>query len=419
MKKALLASVLISSFAFADPIVLNDEFKRMVKQTKVGILQEQAYCYSENGQIQGYQPQRMQRIASVTKLLTTFLAAETTGLKKRYTTRFYIGKDSLHIEGGSDPYFEEDKLLVLMKTLNDLGYKSFNKVTFSKSFLFYDLALEEFEKITPEKTKARIEAYLKAGNGKFIRAQWAAVRKFATEEGIDLPEAAPSLSAKVVSISDENPLKQENPVVYVHQSRPLHAILKTMNVQSKNLVAENVYNEFSSIRTMATLLKDNGISPTTFTLYNGSGLPIITYKNNKENRVDNLATCETVLKVISLLSGSLAKQNLKLSDVVAVNGGKDLGSFRTRFKEYPETFEAVISKTGTLKHTSTLAGVLLTDSVIPFAILNTTASPSVARNLQDKFVSKMFDQLGTPAPEAYSKLSIFPWDGTDFLTPEP
>jgi D-alanyl-D-alanine carboxypeptidase len=122
---------------------------------------------------------------------------------------------------------------------------------------------------------------------------------------------------------------------------------------------------------------------------------------------------------VSLLSDSLAIQKLKLSDVMAVNGGKDLGSFRTRFKEYPETHEAVISKTGTLKHTSTLAGVLLTDSVVPFAILNTTTAPATARKLQDKFVSKMFDQLGTPAPEAYSKLSIFPWDGTDFLTTVP
>lgn len=419
MKKVILSSLFLSSVAFADPIILNDEFKVLVNKTKVGVLKEQAYCYSENAEVLGYQTQRLQRIASVTKLITSLMISESTNLHKKYQTRFYIGKDSLHIEGGSDPYFEEDKFLVLMKTLNDLGYKSFKKVTFSRGFLFYDLALEEFEKITPEKTKLRIEAYLKAGNSKFIKAKWNVVRKFAAEEGLVLAENAPSLTATSVGISDVNPLLSENALVYVHQSRPLHSILKTMNVQSKNMVAENIYNEASSIKPIAVLFKEKGISATTFAVYNGSGLPMITRKSNKENRLDNLATCETVLKVISLLDESLIKHKLKLSDVVAVNGGKDLGSFRTRFEDYPETHEAVISKTGTLKHTSSLAGVLLSDTKIPFAILNHTASPATARKLQDKFVARMFDQLGPAVPVSYTKISIFPWDGSEFLNPVP
>lgn len=419
MKKAIIASLLISSFAYADSARLNAEFSSLVSKTKVGVLKEQAYCYSQNGQVQGYQPQRMQRIASVTKLISSLMISETTNLHKRYSTKFYIGKEALHIEGGSDPYFEEDKFLILMKTLNDLGYKSFKKVTFSRNFLFYDLALEEYVKITPEKTKARIEAYLKAGNSKFIKPQWNMVKKFALEEGVDIGNVVPSLSTASVSISDVNPLANENTLVYVHQSRPLHSILKTMNVQSKNQVAENIYNEGSLLKPLSTLIKEKGIDAKTLMIYNGSGLPIITYKDRKENRLDNLATCETVLKFVTLLDESLKKHKLKLSDVVAVNGGKDLGSFRTRFEEYPETHEAVISKTGTLKHTSTLAGVLLTDSTVPFAILNHTAAPATARNLQDKFVARMFDQLGSAVPESYTKISIFPWDGTDFLKPLP
>lgn len=104
-----------------------------------------------------------------------------------------------------------------------------------------------------------------------------------------------------------------------------------------------------------------------------------------------------------------------LSDIVAVNGGEDLGSFRDRFKDYPETHEAVISKTGTLMHSSTLAGVLLINGKVPFAILNHTTSTSNAKKFQDSFVSRFFYHLGEATPMDYSKISIFPWDGTSAL----
>ena len=70
---------------------------------------------------------------------------------------------------------------------------------------------------------------------------------------------------------------------------------------------------------------------------------------------------------------------------------------------------------GTLKHTSSLAGVLMIENAIPFAILNHTSSSAAARSFQDKFVSRMFNNLGEATPIPYEKLSIFPWDETDFL----
>jgi D-alanyl-D-alanine carboxypeptidase len=100
---------------------------------------------------------------------------------------------------------------------------------------------------------------------------------------------------------------------------------------------------------------------------------------------------------------------------MAVSGGKDIGSFRDRFLDYPDLHESIISKTGTLKHTSSLAGILLINGDIPFAILNHTTNSAGARKFQDRFVSKMFDHLGVPTPLDYTKISIFPWDDSDFL----
>jgi len=109
------------------------------------------------------------------------------------------------------------------------------------------------------------------------------------------------------------------------------------------------------------------------------------------------------------LKDSVVKHNLALSDIIAVNGGKDLGSFRERFLKQPETHQAVISKTGTLAIASTLAGYLLIGDEIPFAILNNTAQTQAARNFQDQFVSRMFHHLGQSTPMDYQKISIFPY----------
>ena len=411
MKKLLVALILASTAVKADPTALNRDFKDLIARHKLGAASEQTYCYENQNIVNGYQPDKMQRIASVTKLLTTLMASETLNLNQTFKTRIYIGKDRLHIEGFLDPYFEEEKFLLLMKSLNDLGYTRFKQVSFDSNFLFYDLALGDYEVITPEKVRLRMAYYLNAKNKKNINATWKSIQKFASEEDVDISGSAPSLSAGTVILSNVNPLIGENPAIYIHESQPVHKILKSMNVMSKNLVAENLFNLTSKIKTFATLMKEKGVDAKTFSIVNGSGLPVI----NGKKRFDNLASCRMILKAVSLLSQSLSRHRLVLSDVVAVNGGLDLGSFRDRFEDYPETHEAVLSKTGTLKHTSSLAGMLLIGGEVPFAILNHTTNVASARKFQDAFVARMFDDLGAATPLVYSKISIFPWDGKDFL----
>jgi D-alanyl-D-alanine carboxypeptidase/D-alanyl-D-alanine-endopeptidase (penicillin-binding protein 4) len=411
MKKLFTLTFILTTQVGAQSGALTQEFKDQIQRSKLGPISEQAYCYSENGQIHGYQINKLQRIASLTKLFTTYLAAETLDLNQTFKTKIYIAKDHLHIEGGNDPYFEEDKLLILLKSLNDLGYKSFKKVTMSRSFLFYDLTLGSYKKVTPNESLQRLSFYFKSKNASGINQKWRAVKVFAQEEGIELTGMAPKITATLVSISDANPLLRENPIIYVHESKPLHALIKAMNVQSKNYLSHNIYDAGSKIKSFGALMKSKGVAESSFKIYNGSGLPNI----NGQTRTDNLATCNTVLKVIDLLTEKLESHGLILSDVVAINGGKDLGSFRERFEKYPETHEAVLAKTGTLKHTSSLAGVLSSQTLKPFAILNHSTSPITSRNFQDKFVARMFDYLGAAEPWDYEKISIFPWDGSYFL----
>jgi D-alanyl-D-alanine carboxypeptidase/D-alanyl-D-alanine-endopeptidase (penicillin-binding protein 4) len=412
MKGLILAIAFLSLNSWAsDPSTLIAEFKQIMISKKIGTVSEQAFCYQDGANVEGYQVNKLQRLASVTKVLTTYFASETQDLNRTFATKIYITADRLHIEGSRDPYFEEEKMLLLMRAINDLGYKQFKTVTFNKDFIFSDAALSSHMDITPAHTKSRLAYFLSAKSK--LSAVWAATRKFAEEEGYTIDATpAPSVSAATIEISDVNPLNKSNPIVYVHTSRPLHAILKSMNVMSKNMVAQHVFLESGRVKTFPTLMTENGIDVASFKIHNGSGLPI----KGKNTRVDNLCSCKTILNVISLLQTSLKKHNLELSQVMAVTGRKDLGSFRERFEKYPETDNAVLAKTGTLSVASALAGVMMIHDAIPFAIINHTSSSLSARSAQELVVSRMFHHLGEPTPIEYEKLSIFPVDQPDFLT---
>lgn len=413
MKRFLLLLHIISFPAFGQQSAdLISDFKTMVSRNSISPVAEQTFCYNQGEKVEGYQVDKLQRIASVTKLLSTYAASETLDLNKQYETKLYISGDKLHIEGSRDPYFEEEKLLLLMKALNELGHTAFKSITFDNNFIFSDVSLSSHQDITPVHTRSRLLAYLNKNNSKLLREKWLIAHAFAKEENVDLDKATiPRITALTVALSNTNPFADLAPTVYIHKSRPLHSILKAMNVMSKNIVAQNVYLESTRLKKFDTLMTEIGIDKKTYQIYNGSGLPVKTPNTRK----DNLASCRTVIKIIGLLGESLKKHNLVLSDVVAVNGGKDFGSFRERFGNYPETHEAVLSKTGTLMHSSTLAGVLLIGTEVPFAILNHTTKIANAKKFQDSFVSRLFYHLGEPTPMDYSKISIFPWDGTSAL----
>jgi D-alanyl-D-alanine carboxypeptidase/D-alanyl-D-alanine-endopeptidase (penicillin-binding protein 4) len=413
MKTFYFLTLFLSFHILAQDDLAVDYFKDLSERYGISPLSQQSFCYQTETRLIGHRQYQLQRIASLSKIFTTYLASENLDLRRQFRTKFYLTKSTLHIIGGEDPYFEEEKLLLLFKALNERGYHHFEKVTFSSEFHFYDLALGRYLKITPSHTRERLRFYLDKKNRSFINKQWSKIRVFAEEEGVKLSDDSPALSAGSVSLNNSLP-KDQVSEVFIHDSRPLHLIIKSMNVQSKNYVSENVYSMASRSKSLATLLDEQGISSETYSIQNGSGLPII----KAGSRVDNLSSCETMLKVINLLDKSIKKHDLSLSDILAINGGVDLGSFRERFKEFPETFQSVLAKTGTLKNASSLAGVMLTKEKIPFAILNHTTSTEAARHFQDNFVSKLFDVVGPMEPLIYSKISIFPWDDTAFLVPE-
>jgi D-alanyl-D-alanine carboxypeptidase/D-alanyl-D-alanine-endopeptidase (penicillin-binding protein 4) len=387
------------------------DFEGTLKEYKVSPLYEQSYCYQSGNTITGFQFDRSQRIASLTKIFTTLYASETQNLHRTFKTTVTVDGKRLHISGSNDPYFEEDNMLLLMQALNEKGYKNFDSVTFDKSFWFYDLGLSTFLRITPAETRSRLAFFFNLRNQSFLQNLWSDVLTFAEEEGVVIRNLTPPrISAKKVSVVEKNPIT--GGVTFVHISKPLHSILKSMNVMSKNHVAQNVYLESEKKVSVKDFIAAQNLKQ--IDIRNGSGLPI----EGGGSRFDNSASCRTVLKLLTLLEQSLKKHKLGLLDVMAINGGEDLGSFRNRFKKQPETHQAVMAKTGTIKNASSLAGFLSSDELHPFAILNHTSLVANAREFQDEFVARLFGDIGTPKPLVYTKLSTFPWDGEEFLKEE-
>src|SRR4051812_48535602 len=106
MKSAILFLILFSTAVFGQSDALTDEFLSNLSRYSITDKGQQAYCYQKAGAIQGYQVNRLQRIASVTKLITTFFAAELSDLNRRFETKIYIADGNMHIAGGDDPYWE-------------------------------------------------------------------------------------------------------------------------------------------------------------------------------------------------------------------------------------------------------------------------------------------------------------------------
>ena len=108
------------------------------QQLKVNALNpdSQSYCYTDaDGKLQGDNLNLRIRLASVSKIVTTFWAGETLGLNHTFDTKLYIKGNNLHIEGSYDPFMGDEKMFFLVSQLNDLGYTKFDTITFDKNVM--------------------------------------------------------------------------------------------------------------------------------------------------------------------------------------------------------------------------------------------------------------------------------------------
>lgn len=356
---------------------------------------DQAYCYSDDrGQVQGKNLDTRIRLASVSKLLTSLWAIEKLGINYKYETKLFIKGKNLHIEGSLDPFLGNEKMFFLLSQLNDLGFTKFDTITFDKVIQINpnaEIYSDQYPLITRASNARYLKMYFNTKNwSSELKAQYARVRgldnkgRFREVVQFEIGEA------KYV---DANPYEHDEEVKKLTLSSPeLYKYLKEINVQSNNYAAQTIFLKLGGTLKFEKFLSDR-YSKTSDSIYfyTGSGLPVVI----DGKRHDNYGTCAIVIELIAALKESAERQGHLLEDILAVPGS-DGGTFNNR--TFPAIYKnSFLAKTGTLVHTSTLAGAMSTVKGFSFyGIFNQSTDIEGSQTVQNNMIESLMTEMGGP-----------------------
>lgn len=323
-----------------------------------------AFCYvEENGAVTGVNPDQPVKIASVMKTLTTLWAVEKYGPHFEYGTKIYYqaSNGEMHISGARDPFFDRDRIYLLISDLNRLGIKKINRLTIDGNFL-YNPDLFEFEykpamwnaymytEAHADQPLGRVNLKEKMASA-FNTDQWwkdkrARYGQTKAKNPTSNMVAVPEMTTAVVDLVPGNPLAGKPGVVVLEtKSRPLMHYLKKMNIHSLNASADELFYSMGGASAFTKFLTDKyRMGGDAVDIHTGSGLPL----HNPRN--DSSMSCSAVVRLIRRLDVVLESQGLDMADVMMVSG-LDAGA------TYKDGSQALVVKTGTLNGVKNLAGV--------------------------------------------------------------
>ena len=429
---ALLALLLNANNTFSSEVKLSPSDFWTKTQKDFNILgNTHSFCYQdENGKIQGVNPHMKVRLASVSKLYTTLWAIDKLGSDFEYESKFHYDGKNLHIEGSLDPVYSDRKLFFIISQLNNLGIKEIETLSFDKNLNVFTRA-EWYSgviiKMTPERTKQNLKDFLNTSTWNRLKQ---AYKNFvaATPDTIidelqirkDLDDI--ELKVKEVKFVEKNPMENrpETYQVYSHLSPIMAKYLKVMNVRSNNYYADQIFDKLGGMQEFnkyynelveetypnyETMRKGFLKGEATVQFQTGSGLD----SKKDGSRFDNYSTCAITLEMVKKLKIKIEEQEKEVKKIVAVPG-TDLGTFRKRLRG-ERTKNSMLLKTGTLRNTSALAGILKSKNLenIYFGVFHQlTGWKGNAKMVQNKMAIKLIDHYGGPNNFEYSGEFFFP-----------
>ncbi len=392
--------------------------------------QYHGFCFTDSkGAIKGSNPHMKVRLASVSKVITTLWAVDELKPDYSYKTKFYLKDKHLHIEGSKDPLFSNRKLFFLLSQLNNLGIEELDKITFSndlKIFTNAEYYSGKIIKISKARSARNLKDYFHTPGWNRLKAAYKDFIKYTPKSVIEKLQIRSSLddlklTVKQVSFSAENPFKDDPSATkeYTHLSPEIAKYLKIMNIKSNNYIADQVFEKLGGetkfdkwVKTYTdkhfpdykSYRKKFSKKEESIKLFTGSGLDDL----RSAKRVDNFATCGIVVRLIEELKEKVEDYNKTIQQIVAVPGS-DAGTFRKRLRS-PRLKNTMVAKTGTLFHTSALAGMINgKDANHFFGIFHQLrGSKANAKMVQNKIVTKMVDDFGGPQKFDYNKEYFFP-----------
>lgn len=374
----------------------------------------QTYCFTnQKGEVEGQNIDIRVRLASVSKLLTSLWAIDTLGVHHQYKTKLFIKNNSLHISGSFDPFFGNEKVFYMLSQLNELGYSSFDTITFDKNLIVYPTAqthTDIYPDITPTSVAKNLNMYFNTNTwGKSFRAEYKRIASL-SKKGKFKDQI--QFTVKAVKFVESNPMENDaNARVLTYTSPELNKYLKEINIQSNNYASHTIWLHlggevaFNNFLSDAFKLDENKIH-----FFTGSGLPTMVNGERK----DNYATCSVILTLLAELKLSIEKQDMTVEDLIAVPGS-DAGTFRNR--TFPSDLKnSFVAKTGTLTHVSTLAGIMSSQNGYSFfGVFNQTPIVANAKNIQNIMVESIMNDLGGPLAFNYESRDFHTYDGNQII----
>lgn len=422
-KKSLIALSLMATLQGAYGSQVVPKFLSLNKEFKINP-DSQAFCYRDRtGELFGHNTHKKVTIASVSKLITSLWAIEEMGADYRYPTKFYLKGKKLHISGSLDPVYSHGKLFFLLAQLNNQGVTELEEITFDRNLRVYTKAERYLGKIltvTPARTAANLRDFWHTPEWNKLKPfynDFARMTPQSLRDHLSLPDTWEGFKMKVgkVRVVDENPLGEEG---LLHLSSTMERYLKFTNIVSNNYIADQIFEKLGGEEGFDRYFKkiSKDFAKSSFPnkesngplvkMYTGSGLD--TKRDGK--RVDNYSTCAMALELVDRLHDKLEDQQVPIQKVVAVPG-TDLGTFRKRLRS-PRLDKTFVAKTGTLYHTSALAGVLFgIKSKVTFGIFHQlTGWKGSAKMVQNKTVESLWETYAPNKKFEYNPEHFFPAD---------
>ncbi len=372
-------------------------------------------CYmsasSKDRTVQGVNIEGQVRLASVTKLLTSYWVLSRLGPRYRFKTDFVWDSTTaeLVIRGSKDPFFGRRRLYLLISELNRLGIRQINKVYFDEKFKFF-LSVEnpsthhteitQSGGVSRQTIKAQLLQLMNNREWKKNdRAQYSDFVKIANVIGV---KATPSVDVDLKVLEVEavtgNPLEGRAGLeVYSSASPEVLNYLKVMNMYSMNYPADEFFTLFGGRHSFAKFLMEKmKVSELEARIFTGSGLP---YRASGD-RADTYTSCEVMLGVLEEIKKILNTHKLDLSDIMMV-AGVDRGTLSGPFREAPLR-GTVVAKTGTIATALTLAGYIYTkQGRVDFGIFFQTKNLAKAKTARNQLVLKIAGKHGGTQPLNY------------------
>jgi len=279
-------------------------------------------------------------------------------------------RGDLVINGGSDPYFVWEEAIALGNAIQKLGI---NRVT-GNLIIVGDFSMNN--------------RYNPVVAGKFLREGINSATWSRNVKSIYNRMPPGTLMPKVViagSVISQKSVSQKIPVIR-HKSLPLVYILKTMNVESKNSLAETLTKNLGGAKVVQRKAAwSAGVPEAEIQLINGSGLGV-------ENRISPRAVTAMFVAIQRYLQGS----QWVIADLFPVSG-YDTGTLKDQSRNIPK---GSVVKTGTLNNVIALAGVLLTREagLVWFTIVNRSSYWEETRVEQDKFLQQLVNRWEATTP---------------------